>query len=162
MNQVKEQFSTLQEYLELLRRWKAEDKSQDFHVFERTLKRLELIKHHVPLWMKLSSKHSIVKAIHDLDALDFGTVIGRAMVVQTEEEFSPIEDIEALWLIATIGLSPNRRIGRPEAVGTLTQLFIYFEWTQGNKTQQELATEYEISVPTVERIIRRWKPHANL
>ena len=123
------------------------------------LKRLLIIKDLVPAWLNLIVLHPLHIAIRELDILDFGALVGRAIVIprEADEADGDFTDPERLWFFASMGLATGGRVGRPEAMGTLQQIKIYLKWTMG-MTQKELAEGYGVSASTIERIIRRWKP----
>lgn len=154
MNQVKEGARTLQEVVDWFR---AEDDTLN-ETGDRIRNRLLLIERLLPAWLAFDAKHPVFGAVLELDALDFGTLLGRAIVLPMEEG-KEFEDIETQWLFASAGLPlSSTKIGRPEAVGTMTQIVIYYQWLGGESTQKELAEEYQVSPATIARIIRRWKP----
>ena len=148
--------ATLRNYLVSLQRFRDQGELDGWA--PRLLIRLEILARLLPKWLGLPFKGEWTTALEEWDTLDFGSLIGRALVLPFEQG-DYFEDAERQWTIASIGLGHDgQRVGRPQKVGKLNQLLIYHLWASGAKTQQELADDYEIGIATVGRIIRKWKP----
>ena len=147
---------TLRDYLDSLLRFRERGELGDWT--PRLLTRLELIERLLPAWLNLPLQGPATAAIEDWDTFDFGSLIGRAVVLPIEQGDYFVNPTRQ-WEVCSIGLGydGNRR-GRPQSVGKLNQLLIYHLWASGAKTQAELAEDYGIGIATVGRIVRRWKP----
>ena len=144
---------TLKGYLESLRRL-----NDDHWTAKRALKRLELIETFMPEWLIFDPIEDAGEAVLYWDTLDFGTLLGRGMILKIEQgEY--FDNPTHSWNIASLGLGDlTERRGRPEKIPKLNQILIYHLWAAGVKTQHELAEDYGIGIATVQRIIRKWKP----
>ena len=124
-----------------------------------TLQRLEQVNYYLPAWLAFGYNHPLREAIQHWDTLDFGAMIGRALTLawETRNSEKPYFEPEELWTVASAGLGKDDRRGRTQKVSDLDQARMYILWSRGGRTQQELAEEYEVSLATVERIVKRFK-----
>ena len=126
--------------------------------WERYRARLEIIERVIPEWLefRIPEIQQLYQAIGEWDTSEFATLIGRAVVYPNEAgQKGRFREPIDLWELARIGLGaePANR-GRPRATDRLTQIRIYSLWQAGQKTQQEIADEFDIGIATVGRIIR--------
>jgi hypothetical protein len=142
---------------------RGEDRTR-LEYWVRRRRRLEVIERAVPAWLDLPAAHPQHRAIDKWTSAEFAVLIGRAVVYPAEPgDYEALQDPRILWDFAGAGLggNPDRR-GRPSRLSTQDQILIYDLWSHGVSTQERLANQFHVSIATVKRIIRKWKPGHNI